>query len=174
MKPFDLDLDQKAFDQIIERLQTSVDDSVKTEDVNFTGAQMMSIMQLRSSRGKYLTEKTGGSAQSRKYKSESHKKKRARLGLPTNKVTLFMGRVGVLEAMRVRASVRSGNVELEVGYLDGLSEERAMEIAGYLTDQGVGINKVLYRFVGLTRQEESNVLRMLTPRIAKNMTDPFN
>lgn len=174
MNGFELDLDQKAFDQIVDRLKASVDDSVKTKDVKYTGAQIMSIIQLRSSRGKYLTHKFGGSAQSRKYKSESHKKKRAKIGLPIDRVTLFMGKVGVLEAMRVRASVRNGDVELEAGYLDGLSEDRAMEIAGYLTDQGVGINKVLYRFVGLTKQEEDNIVSVIAKRITKNMTEPFN
>jgi hypothetical protein len=85
-----------------------------------------------------------------------------------------MGKVGVLEAMRVRARVRNGNVNLEVGYLDGLSEDRAMEIAGYLNDQGVGINKVLYRFVGLVKSEEDRIVRALGKRIVKNMTEPFN
>lgn len=174
MKPFDLDLDQKAFDQIVDRLKSSVDDSVKTDDVNYAGAQMISIMQLRSAQGKYLTKQTGGSARKRTYKSKSHKKKRAKMGLPIDRVTLFMGKVGVLEAMRFRAKVRNGDVNLEAGYFDGLSEDRAMEIAGYLTDQGVGINKVLYRFVGLTANEEDRIVKALSTRIAKNMTEPFN
>jgi len=174
LNDFNLELDQKAFDRIVGRLSTSVDDAVKTEDVNYAGAQMMSIMQLRSSRGKYLDKQTGGTARSRKYKSESHKKKRAKIGLPIDRVTLFMGQIGVLEAMRVRAAVRNGDVELEVGFLEGLSEDRAMEIAGYLTDQGVGINKVLYRFVGLTRQEEANIMKAVSVRAAKNIANQFN
>ena len=169
---FHLDIEERALNEIVDRLKSSVDDAVKTDDVNYAGAQMMSIMQLRSSRGKYLTE--GGAARSRTYKSESHKKKRAKIGLPIDRVTLFMGKVGVLEAMRVRARVRNGNVNLEVGYLDGLSEDRAMEIAGYLNDQGVGINKVLYRFVGLVKSEEDRIVRALGKRIVKNMTEPFN
>jgi hypothetical protein len=171
---FHLDIEERALNEIVDRLKSSLDDAVKTDDVNYAGAQMMSIMQLRSSQGKYLDKQTGGSARRRTYKSESHKKKRARIGLPIDRVTLFMGKVGVLEAMRVRARVRNGDVNLEVGYLDGLSEDRAMEIAGYLTDQGVGVNKVLYRFVGLTANEEDRIVKALSTRIGKNMTEPFN
>ena len=174
MDRFSLDIEQQSFDEIVNSLQSAVDDSVKTEDANFVGAQIMAIINLRSSRGKYLDKPTGGTSRKRTYKSESHKKKRAKLGLPIDRVTLFMGKVGVLEALRVRGFVRGADLHLEVGYISGLSEDRASEIAGYLTDQGAGKNKVLYRFLGLTKTEEGQVIGALSPRIGANIQSNFN
>lgn len=173
MASFELNIDEKTMRKVQRAVRDAAVDAVRTKDVNYAGAQIMSIIQLRSARGAYLTKATGGTARRRRYKSESHKKKRAKLGLPTDRVTLYMGRVGVLEAMRVRAKSRGENITLDVGYIDGLSESRAKEIASYLTEEGAGINKVLYRFVGLTTGEESRIVRALSKRIAGNITESF-
>lgn len=174
MSDFEIDIEKKTIDRIEKNLKSAVDDSVKQKDIDYAGAQIQSIILLRANRGMYLNQTTGGSASKRQYKSESYKKKRAKRGLPTDRVTLFYGSVGVLEGMRYRGKVRQGEVALEVGYLPGLSEARATEIAGYLNDTGAGINHVIYRYIGLTSAEERSVIDKLRRRIAGNIQDNFN
>jgi hypothetical protein len=161
-----------ALDRLIHALDTAVDDAVKTQDTEYVAEEVRNAIQLRTARGQFLTE--GGGTESRTKYSKGHEKKRARLGLPIDRVTLFMGSVGVLEAMRARSQFRAGEVTIDVGYISGLSEERAMEIAGYLDNEGAGINHVTYPFVGLANEEESQILRALSARLGGNIQTTFN
>lgn len=174
MPDFSLNIEKDAIDRITRKLKSAVDDAVKQKDIDYAGAQIQQIILMRTSRGKYLTKQYGGTAQKRQYKSESWKRKRAKRGLPTDRVTLFFGQLGLLEGMRYQGKVSEGEVTLEVGYIPGLSEARAREIAGYMNDEGVGINHVIYRYIGLTRAEEQSVLSALSKRIAGNILDNFN
>lgn len=174
MSEFSIDIEKETIKRINRKMQSAVDDAVKQKDVDYAGAQIQSIILLRSSRGLYLDKETGGSSTKRQYKSESYKRKRAKRGLPTDRVTLFFGSIGVLESLRYKGKVSEGEVRLEVGHLPGLSEARASEIGAYLTSQGVGINKVLYRYIGLTNAEEGSVISSLRKRIAGNIQDNFN
>lgn len=173
MSDFELNIEKDAIDRITRKLKTAVDDSVKQKDIDYAGSQIQSIILLRTSRGQYLDKQYGGTASKRTYKSESWKKKRASRGLPTDRVTLFFGQIGLLEAMRYKGKVSEGEVTLGVGYIPGLSEARATEIAGYMNDEGVGINHVIYRYVGLTSAEERSVISALSKRVAKNITEDF-
>lgn len=158
-------------DRLIHALEHAVQNSVRQADTDAVAARVIATIQLRTSRGMFLTQ--GGSSEPRTYKSESHKKKRAKLNLPIDRVTLVMGKVGVLEAMAARSRFSSGEVSIEVGYLDGLSEARAKEIAGYLDNEGAGKNKVTYPFVGITSAEEDHVVRALATRIGANFNNNF-
>jgi hypothetical protein len=157
--------------RLIHALDHAVEQAVKQSDTDAVAAQVMTAIQLRTSRGIFLTE--GGGTEPRTYKSESHKKKRAKLNLPIDRVTLFMGRVGVLESMAAQSRFNSGEVSITVGYIDGLSEARASEIAGYLDTEGAGKNKVTYPFVGITSAEEDNIVAALAARIGANFNNNF-
>lgn len=158
-------------DRLIHAIEHAVENAVKQSDTDAVAAQVMASIQLRTSRGMFLTD--GGGSEPRTYLSESHKKKRARLNLPTDRVTLFMGKVGVLKAMASRSTFNAGEVSIEVGYIDGLSESRAAEIAGYLDNEGAGKNHITYPFVGVTDAEEDNVIRALAVRIGANFNNQF-
>lgn len=174
MPDFSLNIERDAIDRITRKLKTAVDDAVKQKDIDYAGAQIQQIILLRTNRGKYLTKQYGGTSQKRQYKSESWKRKRAKRGLPIDRVTLFYGSVGLLEAMRYKGKVREGEVELEVGYIPGKSESAATTLAGYMNEEGVGINHVLYRYIGLTKSEEQQVIRSLRKRVEENIMDNFN
>jgi len=191
LKDFSINIEKDAVDLITKKLKSAVDDSVKQSDIDYAGAQIQQIILLRTSRGKYLTSKTGGTAQKRTYKSDSWKRKRAKKGLPTDRVTLFYGgggaeveeskdtdrlnhQGGLLEAMAYTGKVSEGEVTLDVGYIPGRSEAAATTLAGYMNDEGVGINHVLYRYIGLTKSEEQQVIKSLRKRVAKNIQDEFN
>lgn len=117
MSEFSINIEKETIKRINRKMKTAVDDAVKQKDIDYAGAQIQSIILLRSSRGMYLDKQTGGSATKRNYKSESYKKKRAKRALPTDRVTLFFGSVGVLEGLRVQGKVSEGEVRLSVGYL---------------------------------------------------------
>lgn len=168
---FEVNIDQKVIDRIQAGLVSAVDDSLKQGDIDSVASQMLSTILLRTRRGRYLTQKTGGGDELRRYRSESWKKQRAKKGLETGRVTLFYGEGGLLEGMRARGRSVGGNVELEAGYIPGLSESRATEIARYMNDQGVGTNRVFYRYVGFTRSEEDRIVSSLRQRIEKNIKD---
>jgi len=169
MSKFDLNIEQASIDRVEQNLRSAIDDAMKKRDLDRAGAQIQSIILLRTRRGEYLTEARGGSAERRQYRSESWKKKRASQGLPTDRVTLFFGDGGLLEALKVQASIRRGEVRIDVGYIPGLSEARASEIARYMNEQGVGVNRVLYRYVGLTMQEEKTVIDGLRKTVIANI-----
>ncbi len=153
-------------------LHTAVERSLNQSDTDFVAARIQTAILLRTSRGEFL-DGSGGTTKPQ-YRSESHKKKRAKLGLPIDRVTLFMGRVGVLEAMRARGVITPGGARIQIGYLAGLSEERAAEIAGYLDRQGAGKNKITFPFLGLTAAEERQVTAALAARVGANLQAHLN
>ena len=161
----------EPLDRLIHALESAVDNAVKKGDTDYVADNVRRTILMRTRRGEFLNG--SGGLEKRSYKSESHKKKRAKLGLPIDRVTLFMGRVGVLEAMRARSSFRAGQVTIEAGFLAGLSEARATEIAGYLDREGAGINHVTYPFVGLTEAEEEKIVQALAARIGTNFNTTF-
>lgn len=164
---FDLELDRQVWARVKAGLESAIDDAVKTKDLQAVATRIQSIILLRTSQGEYLTG--SGGKKRRRYRSESHKQKRAALGLPTDRVTLFFGELGLLEALRARGRQVLGKPTIEVGYLAGLSESKATEIAGYMNEQGVGRNRIKYRYVGLTEREKDTVINFLRGRIAANL-----
>lgn len=165
---FELDLDKNIMQQVQRSLESAVDDSVRQSDIDYAGQQIMAIIMLRTRQGRFFTE-SGNQTEQRQYRSEQWKRKRMQRGLQTSRVDLFFGEGGLLEGMRVQGRSRRGDIEMEVGYLDGLSESRATEIARYMNRTGVGINRVMYRYIGLTRQEETRVITSLRKRITTNI-----
>lgn len=172
--PIDIDLDlrQDIYRKVKRRLETAVDDAVKTKDLQGAAARVQSIILLRTNRGRYLTE--SGTLEKRTYQSASHKKKREEMGLPTNRVTLFMGRVGLLEAMIARGKMSGGKPTIEIGYFAGLSEQKAIEIARYMNKEGAGKNHIKYIYVGLTDDETDTVIKYLRGRIGGNLKKQFS
>jgi len=62
-----------------------------------------------------------------------------------------------------------GDIEVEAGYIDGLSETRAREIAQYMNKDGIGVNRVRYRYIGLDGSEEERIVQALRRRMKKNI-----
>lgn len=160
---------QTGLETIRQKLLAIRQQAVRQSDTDAVAENIRGTILLRVRQGQYLTP-GGGTRQANQY-SKGHERKRAKLGLPTSPVSLFMGQVGVLEAFRARSRQdAAGKVSIEAGYLPGISEARASEIAGYLNTQGVGKNRITYRFVGLTTGEQSRILADLRRRIQAHIT----
>lgn len=163
----DIDISEVALQRIKRGLTSAVDDAVGTKDLQALGARIQSIILLRTRRG-YFLDGSGGK-EKRRYQSESHKARRAALGLTTSHVTLFFGEGGLLEALVARGKASLGDPRIEIGYLPGISEQKALEIAGYMNDQGIGPKKITYPYVGLTDKETETAIDFLRKRTAKNL-----
>lgn len=151
----------EALRQKLRNIQTQ---AIRQGDADSVAENIGATILLRVRRGTYLTP-GGGTRQANTY-SKGHERRRAKLGLPTTPVSLFMGQVGVLEALRARSrQAPGGKVAIEAGYLPGISEARATEIAEYLNTKGAGKNRVTYKFIGLTNPEQSRILDNLRQRI---------
>lgn len=166
---FDIDLNNSVLKSIQKSLESAVDDALTQKDMDSVASQMLATILLRTSRGRFLTSKTGGREEVRTYRSESWKKKRAAKGLQTGRVNLFFGEGGLLEAMRAKGRSVGGDIELEAGYIQGMSEQRAAEIARYMNDTGIGKSRVIYRYIGFTNAEENRIVTALRNRIRKNI-----
>ena len=155
------ELEKEAYEGFVAALENASDDRFLKPHLDATGAQIQSIILLRTARGKFLP----GSKMPAQY-SAGHAKRRERLGLATDKVSLFMGQGGMLEAMGTRVVRVGGKISLDVGYIPGISESGASEIAGYLNTEGAGKNKVKYTFIGLTGRETNTVTERLSARMS--------
>lgn len=165
--PIDINIQTIALNRVKRGLETAVDDAVKTKDLQKLAANIQSIIQLRSSRGYYLDG--SGGKEKRRYQSESWKAKRAALGLTTSHVTLFFGEGQLLESMVARGKMMAGSPTIEVGYIEGVSESKATEIARYMNEEGIGTNRVKYPYVGLTDNEREQAIGYLRERVGKNL-----
>lgn len=86
-------------------------------------------------------------------------------GLPTDTVDL-MDTGQMLSAMRSAADRDSdGEIEMQVGYIDGASPQEAQQIARYHNVEGSGPNEVKRVFVGLTDKEADKVADNLKDEI---------
>lgn len=168
---FDVEINEIAYKKVKEALHSAVDDAVKTKDLQALSVRVQNMILLRTQRGQFL-DGSGGKSK-RRYQSESYKAKRAGRGLTTSHVTLFFGEIGLLEAMVARGKMKLGKPTIEVGYFSGMSEQKAREIAGYMNKEGVGKNKVLYKFVGLTDDERQTAIDFLRGRVGKNLGNQF-
>jgi hypothetical protein len=164
---FEINIDQKMLDRVQKNLISAVDDSVKQSDIDYVGQQILTTILMRTRRGRFFSD--SGSLEKRRYKSESWKKQRRKKGLQTSHVSLFYGEGGLLEAMRVRGRAVQGDIEVEAGYIDGLSETRAREIAQYMNKDGIGVNRVRYRYIRLHGSEEERIFKALRRRMKKNI-----
>ena len=118
-------------------------------------ARIEAIVQLRTARGEYLE---GSSPDAGTY-SEGHRRKREKKGLPTDRVDLFFdGRM--TGAWRGRPRFEQDALLLESGYITGLSESEAEQLASYHNIEGAGTAHVKHIFVGLTDAEEDEVFDM--------------
>lgn len=115
---------------------------------------MESAIKTRTARGVFLND---GYAQSY---SPGYAARRAASGRPVNHVDMFFSG-DMLDNLKTRTVNDSTGISIQVGYIDGLSENRAVELAGYHNDSGAGINHVKRVFVGLTDAERKRVIAIL-------------
>lgn len=141
-------------DRVIRALRTAVSDTLKESDLKEIAEMGLSIIKLRTRRGEYLP----GSKSPAKY-SKGHARVRANLGLPTNRVTLFMGNVGVLEGIKTNVKSEGGNITAQIGYIRGKTEQEALQIGRWLDTEGAGVNKVRYRHIGFTQGERDRIVK---------------
>ena len=166
-KEFEINIDQNILRQVKQSLASAVDDAVTQSDIDYAGSQILSTILMRTRNGRFIND--SGRLETRRYISESWKKQRRKKGLQTRHVSLFYGEGGLLEAMRVRGRAVQGDIEVEAGYIDGLSETRAREIAQYMNKDGIGVNRVRYRYIGLDGSEEERIVQALRRRMKKNI-----
>ena len=159
----------RPFEILRQRLRQITDDPVDQSDLDYQAEQIIATIKLRTQRGNYLTSQTGGRSEPRTQYSPGHAKKRQAIGLPIDRVTLFMGEVGVLEAIHSRTTTNS----IEVGYITGLSEARAKEIGEYLNTLGAGVNRVTYQHIGLTQAEEEQLRESLVGHVREKVQRIF-
>jgi len=158
-----MNINQADVDRVKKRLEVAVKDALTEKDAKAIMAEVQGIILLRTRKGKFLE----GSKTPAKY-SAGHARLRKKLGLPTERVTLFMGDVGVLESIKGKAESNNTELTLEVGYLEN-SEARARQIGIWLDDEGAGKTKVRYRHIGLTDAESDRVISNLKTRIGKSI-----
>ena len=140
--------------RVIKLLETAVQDTLTEADLKEIAEMGLSIIKLRTRRGKYLP----GSKSPAAY-SPGHARVRRKLGLPTNRVTLFMGEVGVLEGIKTRVKSEGGEISAEIGYIEGKTEQEALQIGRWLDTEGAGVNKVRYRHIGFTSSERDRLVQ---------------
>jgi hypothetical protein len=89
-------------------------------------------------------------------------------GLPTSRVDLT-DTGDMLDAMRSSATRRDGELDMQVGYIEGASPAEAMQIARYHNVEGAGQSEVKRVFVGLTDQEAEDVLDQAEEDIGRGL-----
>lgn len=98
-----------------------------------------------------------------------YKQLREMQNLQTGHVDLY-DTGGMLQGMRGRAETGTdGTLDLEVGYIEGLSPARAIELANYHNRLGAGKAETIRKFVGLTTEENKNVLDNLEADIKRRL-----
>jgi hypothetical protein len=102
------------------------------------------------------------------YKSASHAKKRAVKGLQTGHVDMFFSGE-TLDAIKSQLSDAAGNPTVQVGYIVGKSEQRALQIAEFHNVSGAGKKRVIRRFIGLTDDERKKIINMINNKIAARL-----
>jgi len=98
-----------------------------------------------------------------------YKALRALQGLKTDTVDLIAsGRM--LDGMRSKSMRRSdGTLRMEVGYIQGMSEARDIELANYHNRLGAGKSKTIRKFVGLTDEETDKLLAIMEADIKRRL-----
>lgn len=97
-----------------------------------------------------------------------YKQLRQMMGLPTANVDLNVtGQT--LQGMRVRVTREGDGVSIEIGYIEGLSPQEAIQVAEYHNRLGAGKNKVLRKFVGLTSSESDDVVSFLEKELEREL-----
>jgi len=98
-----------------------------------------------------------------------YKQLRELKGLPTGHVDLY-DNGGMLAGLRSRADTDTdGDLEMEVGYIEGLSPGRAIELANYHNRLGAGKSEMIRKFVGLTDEEANDILDDLEADIQRRL-----
>ena len=98
-----------------------------------------------------------------------YKQLRALKGLPTGHVDLYETG-GMLAGLRSRAETDDdGNLNMEAGYIKGLSPARAIELANYHNRLGAGKAETIRKFVGLTDPEADDILDDLENDITRRL-----
>lgn len=165
-----IDINQQVISQIQQRLESAVADAVTQSDIDFVTEGIITAIKLRSRRGEYLTAASGGGTYKPAGYTKGHERARRKLGLPVDRVTLFMGQVGVLESIKGTGRQTAGGTAIEVGYLSGISEARAAEIGAWLDSEGAGTKGKTYKHIGLSSGEENKIVRRLERRVIDNIT----
>lgn len=94
---------------------------------------------------------------------------REAMGLPTDRVTLDVTG-DMMRAMSSRVTTTADGITLEVGYIQGVSDDDALRIADFHQNQGVGPSKTIRRFVGLTDEEASTVIAQLAESLRSRLS----
>lgn len=123
-------------------------------------------VKLRTERGVFLV---GSSPQPERYRSASHVKKRLKQGRPGSPVDLNLS-AQMLDATKGRVERDgSGGLTIRYGYLPGLSDPQAIQLARYHQELGAGRSHVKRVFVGLTDQETEQALGILRREVLKRL-----
>ena len=98
-----------------------------------------------------------------------YKQLRELKGLQTAHVDLFDTGF-MLGGMRSRGRQESGgDIEMEVGYIEGLSPAEAIELANYHNRLGAGKSQTVRKFIGFTKKEADDILDGLEQDIEKGL-----
>ena len=127
--------------------------AVGQKELARAAAYMEAAIKKRVAQGTFLNP-----GASREY-SPGHAAKRQKKGLPVGHVDLFFSG-NMLDALKTDV-LTGAEIALIVGYIDGKSESRAIELAGYHNLSGAGKNKIKRVFIGLTDAERQQVVQIL-------------
>ena len=75
----------------------------------------------------------------------------------------------MLAGMRTRSRFASGKLVVEAGYIQGMSPEDAIRLAGFHDRTGVGPRRIIRHFIGLTTAETGEVLERLAQAVAARL-----
>ena len=139
----------------LDDLERAIRESLIGQNAAYLLAWIDAKIRKRTQEGKFLE---GSSANTKNYHSESYKKRRAKRGLPTDRVTLHYGGE-MLDAMRGETKVFQDRIELHFGYLPN-AEAEARKLAEYHNNTGAGKAKVVRRFIGLSPEEEAELIKI--------------
>jgi hypothetical protein len=100
-----------------------------------------------------------------------YKQLREMKGLQTARVDL-MDTGQMLAGMRAQAAREpGGDLQMEVGYIEGLSPAEAIQLANYHDRLGAGKSQVVRKFIGLTDTEAETILDDLEDEIEEGLND---
>lgn len=136
-------------------LERAIRESLIGQNAAYLLAWIDAKIRKRTQEGKFLE---GSAPDAKNYRSKSYKKRRTERGLPTDRVTLHYGGE-MLDAMRGETKVFQDRIELHFGYLPN-AESEARKLAEYHNNMGAGKARVIRRFIGLSQEEETELIKI--------------
>lgn len=118
---------------------------------NSTGALIEFTIRRRTERGVFLN------AGYTKTYSKGWKRRRVKRGRQVSHVDLFF-EGNMLKALHSKGEIRPQLAVMSAGYITGLSEVQATNIAGFHNLTGAGKNRIIREFIGLTQDEADSII----------------